>query len=202
MAFAGSSVVALMMKEAIAEVIYDMQGVPIYHDFSMDGVADVISRGFTVVARSISSALFEKAATCVVFAGFCHQKKRIRAYRMEFNKNAIVTCNEVLNNDGEHEIFGSGATAANALLNNVTNANQHDYFSIIQTVIDDDNIPDVGGNIQYGHFKNQNFQPVGVASLSASDKGVNYWRGPLDLNGNDFNQESGLIPRFPYLQNF
>lgn len=199
MAFAGSSTVALMMKEAIGEVIHDMQGIPQYHDFSMDEIADVISRGFTVVAKSIATALFEKAATCVVFAGFCHRVKALRTYRMEFNHKAVVTCNEVLQNAGDIEIFGSGANKAEKLLAKVDKPNQHDYFSTMESVINDENITDVGGNIQYGHFTNSSFQPVGVASLSGSDNGVSYWRGPLDLNGSDFDQANGLIPLFPYL---
>jgi hypothetical protein len=35
--------------------------------------------------------------------------------------------------------------------------------------------------------------------LGSTTQGVHYWRGPLDLNGPDFDHVNGLIPHFPYL---
>jgi hypothetical protein len=51
--------------------------------------------------------------------------------------------------------------------------------------------------MQYGRFLGSKFQPYGIAKLS--EGGVHYWRGSLDLNGDDFDQTNGLIPNFPYL---
>ncbi|WP_315921869.1 hypothetical protein [Mesorhizobium sp. SP-1A] len=197
MGFAGSSVVALMMKEALAEIVSNLQAVPIFHDFGMDGIANVMFRGFKVIAKSISTALFEKAATCVVFAGYCEVEQRIRAFRMQLDKQNNASIVEVLHAVGDVEVFGSGEKAARVIL--PSNPSQKDFVNVLQQVIDDPNVHDVGGNIQYGGFKGRRFQPVGVAVLGDSPNGVHYWRGPLDLNGPDFDHANGLVLGFPCL---
>ena len=112
MAFAGSSVAALMSKEALAEVVRDVQGIPSYHDMGMDGISDLIFRGFQVITRSIGSAIFGAVATCVVFAGYCGAQHRIRAFRMEVDRRNSHSIREVLLAIGDLEVFGSGEPAA------------------------------------------------------------------------------------------
>lgn len=197
MCFAGSSVVALMMKEALAEIVSNLQAVPTWHDFGMGGISKVMFRGFEVISKSISTALFEKAATCVVFAGYCTVKQRIRVFRMELDEQNNASIDEVLHSVGDMEVFGSGKEAARAIL--PSNPSQKDFVNALQKVIDDPEVDGVGGSIQYGEFKGRRFQPVGVAVLGDSLNGVHYWRGPLDLNGPDFDHANGLILGFPCL---
>lgn len=199
MACSGATPVALMVKEALAEVIRDVQGIPGHHDTGMDGISDLMFRGFQVMARSIGSAMFERAATCVVFAGYCETTQGIRAFRMETDSQNRQSINEVLRNVGEIEIFGSGREAAVALLPSAPT--YADILETLQKVIDDPKVQGVGGNAQYGEFKGKNFQPMGVAVIGNSGSGVHYWRGPLDLNGPDFDQTYGLLPLLPYLNN-
>ena len=195
MAFAGSSVAALMSKEALAEVVRDVQGIPSYHDMGMDDISDLIFRGFQVITRSIGSAIFGAVATCVVFAGYCGAQHRIRAFRMEVDRRNSHSIREVLLAIGDLEVFGSGEPAARQRL--PSSPNTRDIIRSLRAVINDPNVVDVGGNIQYGDFKGSTFQPRGVAELGSTPQGV--WRGPLDLNGDAFDQEKGLLPRFPYL---
>lgn len=199
LAFAGSAIAALMMKEALSEVVRDLQGIPGHHAMDMDGIADVMRRGFGAVCREIGSAIFERVATAVVFAGYCVTQKRIRVFRMQVDGQLNPSFGEILLQVGDYEVFGSGAQAARAHLAGVETLKQRDFIAALQAVIGDPNIPDVGGAIQYGHFKGCSFQSVGVAMLGDTPQGVHYWRGPLDLNGTDFDQAQGLIPRFPLL---
>lgn len=199
MAFAGSSIVALMAKEALAEIVRDLQGISTVHDMDMDGIADVMCRGFRVICDNIAQELFEKAATCVVFAGLCKTQNRIRVFEMSLDGNNSHSFEEILPNNGDFRTFGSGDKYAQPQLAALPSPTQVDYLKALKSVIDDPSVQDVGGAIQYGNFKNDRFQPVGVAMLGDTPQGVHYWRGPLDLNGPDFDQTEGLVPRFPYL---
>ncbi|NOT11990.1 MAG: hypothetical protein HOP23_09195 [Methylococcaceae bacterium] len=73
----------------------------------------------------------------------------------------------------------------------------HDYFNILKTVIADTNVPSVGGNIQYGQFKDNRFIVHGVYDFGPP---VHYWKSVLDLNSKEFmNNASGFIPGIPYI---
>lgn len=194
MAFAGSAIGALMVKEALAEVLFSMQCIPSFHDYSMDGIADFIFRAYKVISKDLCQAMFENGRTCIVFGGYCSKQQKLRAFRIETdNQNQQYSC-EVLKDTGI-EIFGTGEIAARKLIPD--NAKEANIINALQTIIDDPKVPSVGGNIQYGSFVNCKFQPVGIAKLS--NDGVHYWRGSLDLNGADFDQARGLTPNFPYL---
>lgn len=197
MTFAGSSAVALMMKEALAEVVFQIQGIPNYHDLDMNGISDLIFRGFKVTAQSIGAAIFEGNLTTVIFAGYCPTENRLRAFRMDVDKSNQCRINEILLHEGEIETIGSGKKQADAMLPNIPN--DRNMVEIMKEVIQDPTVDSVGGNIQYGSFFGTRFQPYGVIELANNQKGVHYWRGPLDLNGSDFDEDKGLLPLMPYL---
>ncbi|WP_354048739.1 hypothetical protein [Bradyrhizobium sp. LB12.1] len=195
MAFAGNAVGALMVKEALAEVLVRMQAVPSFHDYSMEGIADFVFRAYRVISAELCATILEHGRTCIVFAGYCAIQKRLRAFRIETDHQNFCHKREVLVSDGQHEAFGSGASPQ--LNASIAGQGEQNIVQALLSVIDDPAIPGVGGNVQYGRFKGSNFQTLGVAKLS--DDGVHYWRGPLDLNGPDFDQSDGLIPNFPLL---
>lgn len=195
--FAGSSAAALMTKEALSELISDLQGTPTFHKVDMDGISDLMFRSFKVITKDIGSAISQNAATSILFAGYCTSTQRLRAFRMEMNTQAQHSLHEVLQETGNFEVLGSGAKQARPLL--PLDPTRHDFLRVLKDVILDDDIEDVGGSIQFGEFRGTRFQPYGVANLGDSVRGVRYWRGPLDLNGDDFDQADGLVARFPYL---
>jgi len=195
MAFAGAASGALMVKEALAEVLFGMQAVPTFHDYGMDGIADFVFRAYTVISKDLCTTLLEKGRTCIVFGGYCAVQKKLRAFRIETDAQNQRHKSEVLTDYTGMEIFGSGEDAARKLM--PPEAKEPDIIRVLQAVIDDPDVASVGGNIQYGSFFGSRFQPYGVAKIS--DDGVHYWRGSLDLNGPDFDQAHGLIPNFPLL---
>lgn len=116
---------------------------------------------------------------------------------MEVSRTNEFSIAEVLRNPGDIELFGSGASAARKLLPPCPG--QKDILEALQGVIEDDSVPGVGGSIQYGQFNDQSFQVYGTMRHSEGQTGIHYWRGPLDLNGDAFDQATGLVPRLPYL---
>jgi hypothetical protein len=194
MAFAGSPIGAFMVKEALAELLFSIQVIPTFHDYGMDGIADFIFCAYEVISKDLCAALLEKGRTCIVFAGYCPRQKQLRAFRIETDdqnerhKSEVLACGENI------EIFGSGRGAALKLIKN--GATERDIVKSLQAVIEDPDVPSVGGNIQYGSFLDSKFRPVGVMKIS--NRGMHYWRGSLDLNDPDF-EACGLIPNLPLL---
>ncbi|MEN3793370.1 hypothetical protein [Fulvimarina sp. MAC3] len=197
MGFAGSSSVALMVKETLSEIVRNLQGVPGYMDTGMDGVSDVVFRTFKVIAGNIGQAIFQASATEIIFAGYCTTNHRLRAFRMEANQQNVATLSEVLTQTGDIEFLGSGARSARTQLG--TLRTQRDILQTLKNVIDDPSIADVGGNLQFGEFKEKNFQPFGMGLQSQSPSGISYFRGSVDYHGPDFDHTNGLLPRFPLL---
>ena len=83
MAFAGSAIGALIVKEALVEVLYSMQSIPTYHDYGMDGVADFVFCAYGVISKDLCATILEQGRTCIVFAGYCAMQKKLRAFRIE-----------------------------------------------------------------------------------------------------------------------
>ena len=189
-----------MVKEALAEVIFSMQALP-FGNYGMDAISDFVFRAYRAVSRDLCATLLEQGRTCIVFAGFCATQQKLRAFRMETDMENVTNKSEVLTEDADMVIFGSGETAARLLMPN--GARERDIIGVLQHVIDDSSVPTVGGNIQYGSFVGSKFQPAGIAKLGDGDefgdREVHYWRGSLDLNGSDFDQANGLTPKFPLL---
>ena len=148
-----------------------------------------------MICRSFSEIKGEASAVTTVFAGHCRSHGRRRAFKLIHDAQNNQTCTEVLKQPGDYEVFGSGETAARALL--PPSPSTQDLVNALNQVIADETIVGVGGNTQYGSFDGLEFKPAGVAKI-VGDRVV-YLRGPLDLNGPDFDQEKGLVPLFPWV---
>jgi len=196
MAAAGGTSIAMMTKEALGEVVRDMQGIPGHNTFGMDEIASLMFHGFKNMCERYSF-MGARGDTSVIVAGFCAATERLRAFKMEHVwALGRPILSEVLSSPGTIEFLGSGITTAqNALTNK-----QHSVRNVVgalRIVIDDPTVPGVGGNVQYGSFRGANFAVCGVAVLT--DGEVHYWRGPLDLNGPEFVQPGSLVTNFLYL---
>lgn len=196
MAAAGGTLVAMMTKEALVELVRNMQGVQGHNTFGMDEIASFLFEGFKEICSHFY-VMGQAGDTSVVIAGHCAATQKLRSFKMEHVWSLQKQfCNEVLANDGDVEYLGSGIQIATNFINGQL-LTQRTVLAAIQMVIDDPSIPGVGGNIQYGSFRGSNFVVSGVAVMTQG--GVHYWRGPLDLNSAAFNQSGSLLPSFPYL---
>jgi hypothetical protein len=115
---------------------------------------------------------------------------------MEVTRNTVPSLSEVLLNPGDVVVMGSGKAEAERLLVN-QHLNPRTIVGALKAVIEDDAVPTVGGHIQYGHFNGNRFCPHGVVEIK--DGQVHHWRGPLDLNSQDFQKATSLVPNIIYV---
>ena len=195
---AGHATGALSLKESITDVLADIQAMPGYSQVSMDGISDLVFQAYTVISKPLIAVLGAKGIATVIVAGHCHGQGKLRAFKLATNAStAAPSRTEVLLNDGDHELLGSGRTAALAAL--PASPTNIQYIETLKAVIDNPKVPGVGGNIQYGTFKGKHFQTYGCAELGSN---VHYWRGALDLNDPVFTASNGLVLCYPLIDPF
>ena len=198
MCFAGSAINSLTIKESIAEVLKSLQHVPGHTDMSMAGIANFVFKVYQIISKIIcKTAIGPNGRASILIGGYCTEKRIVRAFHLSTDANNNHAIEEVLT-DHNHFFVGSGKIQAEDDL--PQSPIEIDYFNILKSVIQDGSIPTVGGNIQYGCFKDSGFVVYGIIDLAKAAKDVHYWRGALDLNSQEFmDGHETFVPGFPYV---
>lgn len=171
MCFAGATVTGLLVKESMAEVLQNLQGVPGYSDFSFAACASQAYDVYQGTIDSISSSFGPAAADfdCLL-AGYCPKNKKLEAYLLSClvsNGTAVTSMTEVLVSQ-DYLFMGSGKSRAQQLYA----AGRRDYLHMVRHIADEVTEPSVGGSIQYGKFVDTDFAIFGI---------VEYERVPDEL---------------------
>ena len=208
--FAGSGVGASFMKESLAGVLGGMQAVQGWNDHSFAGVAALVFEVYKAISRKLTAAIFDVGFVDLVVAGLCAVEGHHRAFRcrpapgqQDEKGRQLYLMTEILRSGPPYVLFGSGASAAQARINaGAAPANSGDMLRILKEVIDDPQVGDVGGSIQFGQFVGTSFSTSGILEVATNpDDGIaraHYWRGALDLGDAAF--EDKFILGYPLLQ--
>ena len=167
----------------------------------MENVADLVFTAYRAVSRTLTQQIGELGLSTAVIAGYCTVEERLRAFKLVTTTQNESSCEEVLVNEGEYELFGSGAPAARKRIDGLGRApTSFDFVAVLKAVVDDSNVNSVGGNIQYGKFQGTRFTTYGVLETFADDGRVHYWRGPLDFHSPDFNNADSFVVGYPLIE--
>lgn len=204
MCFAGSTVNAYIVKESIHEVLQHLQSTG-FTDFSMNGIAKLVSEFFQHTTRKICEAINGQGLATFFLGGFCPSAKSIRVFKFEIDSSVFPIAskyNEVLMVNGR-ELIGTGVSTAQQILSQQPSTNM---FSLLKRVIEDPTVPSVGGNIQYGDFENGDFQVLGVQDyeIMAGDqvhlklnlRGTELYDGEISSAYDDFQISYSFIRPF------
>lgn len=170
MAVIGSVTNAYSVKEAIYEILQNLQYLPYHTNFSMDGLAKLIFKVYTKMWEEIAPILKDVGISEIIIGGFCPEKNNVRVYQFYLEMDQGIWTplyKEILINDGI-EFFGSGKSEGE----NVLSANPS--FSpvfILREVIKSAKVDSVGGSIQYGDFVDGNFKVFGVSDYELNPDG-------------------------------
>lgn len=202
MCFAGSAVNSLFIKESVGELLKDLQYIPGYSNINMDGLAQIVFKAYRIISNKIcQTAIGGNGRAALVIAGWCAGNKCIRTFILETDDQNQHSYREILMANNQSHFIGSGCKSAKSRL--PKNPSNFDYLKILKSVIDDSNIPSVGGSIQYGCFEGNKFRLSGVVALEDDVENVRYWRGALDINSPEFMDGSDvLIPGFMFIDPF
>lgn len=195
--FAGLATDALMLRDAVAEAVYALQVAEPSNFQGMETLSIFLRDAFILITAEQWPVTGPRSPTAIIFSGWCVSKDRYHAFYFKRTGLTSYDFREVAMNDGEFMAIGSGSTAFNKIV--IAPARQRAVIEALELVINDPAETAVGGNVQYGRFKGEQFQPHGVARV---DQGMSYWRGLLDLNHPEFMGKNGIMTNFPFLDRF
>jgi hypothetical protein len=197
---AGSSLNAMLIKESIVEIVKALQAVPSMTDYSMDGLSEFVFYAYKIISEKLCKTdLYKDGRTTMIIGGWCTTKNNHCIFKFETDDSNQHSKNEILMNDGDYVLIGSGAEAAKKFLSTKNPITDKNYFEALKCVVDDDKVPSVGGAIQYGFLEQENFRVFGIINYDESEEnknGISYMRGGLDLRLDGFDK---LLPMMRYI---
>lgn len=154
MCFSGSTVNAFALREAL----YDRVRGLLMPSFTFDQIAKQIFEQYVTVSKSLCNSLASsKGKSALFITGFCYETQSTKAFKLSPVSSTTndYEYHEILLNDGDFELIGSGSKVAGELAQQISKeASLSDAMpDILKQVIDNAAIDSVGGRIRYGCFK-------------------------------------------------
>ncbi len=214
--FAGSAVNSLFIKETVSELLKNLQFVPGHTELTIKNLALLVFKVYKKISKELcKTALGEKGISEFFLTGSLPNDDNAQTYRFSTDKKTnIHNHEEILLNDEDIVFSGSGKSKAEELYKQKSPYSKN-AMTILNEVILDDEVPSVGGNIQYGKLSNGTFKTYGVTEIvsytesgektakrnEAVETKIHYWRGCLDLNSPAFEEKAGeFILSYQYLK--
>lgn len=170
LAITGSAINAYTVKESVYEMLQHLQYLPGHTNLSMSGIASLIFKVFKKATMDLGEILQKYGICELIVSGFCPQQLRLRKFYFfcDISNYPIQPdYKEILEDDGML-FFGSGKKAAQQIFDGLPSISP---LHIVRQVIMDANVSSVGGGMQYGEFKSNNFSVFGVEDYTLNPDG-------------------------------
>lgn len=166
--FAGSYINGSVLADTIEEVLSNIQATP-YSDTSIDNLSDIAFVVYTRVSTQLMQLHRQSGLSEVLFGGYCPSTEQLKFFKFspKFEPDKLLDFEKQEVQITEQATFIGDSSAkqkANSLLHKLDN--DYSYFHLLREVINDDSVPTVGGNIQAGLFRPNNFKTYGIAEYS------------------------------------
>ena len=172
MCYAGDSMNAFLIKETIYDVLQRLQLLPLYSDFSLNGICRVIAKFFENTSDALRDGVGWDPGVEFLNAGYWPKEEHLLVYKFElvdYGDHYEAMYSEVLDLDEDIIILGSGADKAEEIIaaNNIPIGRE--LLKVLKYVCNDVTEPSVGGYLQYGCFENDNFNIYGISDYRIDD---------------------------------
>jgi hypothetical protein len=171
MCFCGDTTNALLIKETILEVLQNLQLLPYYTDFSMQGICILIKGFLENISNNLRDGLDWESDIEFLIGGYCPVTLSVRTYKfqlVDYGDHFETMYDEVLLGDTDIELMGTGAEKARELIAERSIFNGIGLLKVLRDICYDDTVPSVGGYLQFGKFCNNNFRIFGVMDYEIS----------------------------------
>ena len=168
--FTGSYLNGSLLADTIEEVLSNLQGTSEYSDFSIDNLTDIAFAIYKQVSKQLTEIHRENGLTEVLFGGYCPVNSEFKLYKFYpkplIDSEPLDYEKEEVNLDGQTIFIGDKAAKEKAgeLLNNINR--EYSHFHLLRDVINNIDVPTVGGNIQAGLFRPYKFKTYGIVEYS------------------------------------
>lgn len=190
LAVAGDTLHAYLLKEAISEILQNLQFVPDHTDLSLDRICETVNKIYTQLAQDIDGAKHNHLKSGFFLSGYCIEQQQVRAFRFETKRSPYGMIggdyHEILN-ECSIEFIGSGSTLGAEIYDHHPN---WPTLWILDEAIRSNRDKTIGGKTQYGRFHSKfDFYITGVVDHIANEDGIlipkMYLRG-VDLYKDEF----------------
>lgn len=203
----GSALNSYLVKETVAEVLQNLQFCGFKPDFSFETLCRYVRKIFERFSRDLCSCVGENnGKAALVLGGYCPATKTVRIFQFNLEKDfcrdipMVATMTEILTVPGI-EFYGSGSDKAKELFG----GGNTNCFHILKAVIEDENVPGVGGSIQTGIFDSKDFKIKVIEDYLLADDGIFEMRHALrgiNLYDKEFVDNAGLVLSYEFLSPF
>lgn len=169
--FTGSYLNGSLLADTIEEVLSNLQGACEYSDFSIDNLTEIAFAIYKQVSKQLAEIHRGKGLAEVLLGGYCPVNSVFKLFKfypkqlidsaslLEFEKVEVEL-------DGQTICIGdkTAKEKAGQLLNNLNK--QYSHFHLLRDIINNTEVPTVGGNIQAGRFSSKKFKTYGIIEYS------------------------------------
>jgi len=204
LAFAGSFAAQNAIKDFLVIALQKLQFVPSFGPLSFERICGYVGDLYKHVANKLSSEIGDLDAIDFLFCGFCPllKKNLVAKFQIEYDENLTVFKPQyhIFSNERNFPIaIGSGSDRFINVFNSFSLSNG--FFRAIKAmknVIDDQEIPSVGGNIQYGEISEDlSFTICGMVipelNADGSTRSNHFFLGGIDVLDDVFDEMNGLL---------
>lgn len=164
MCFSGSYLNGSLLADIIGEIFSNLQVVPNITDYSIEALSNIAFNIYKQVSSQLTIINREAGISEVLFGGYCPISKNFALYKFHTKFKNESLDYKITKQDLAYEVILIGNSnakeKANELIKNI-NTN-YTYFHLLQDIIIDYKIHEVGGEIQTGIFKNHEFKTCGI----------------------------------------
>jgi hypothetical protein len=200
--FTGSYMNGSLFADTIEEVLSNIQicslddTSPIRSDYSIDNLSKLAFDIYQQVSRQLMQTNGSNGLSEILFGGYCPMNKCFKLYR--FYPKPIIS-NETLQFDCEQinleelngKLFFLGDKDAKAKAATLMAKISKNYtcFHLLREVINDASVPTVGGNMQAGRFRFNEFKTMEIAenSMTEDEHGRHHVKTDLKFRGISIN---------------
>ncbi|MDQ1855626.1 hypothetical protein [Chryseobacterium sp. WLY505] len=167
--FTGSYLNGSLLADTIEEVLSNLQGSPQISDFSIDNLSDIAFAIYKQVSRQLTTINREKGVSEVLLGGYCPINKNFKLYKFspDIQEGLLDFTKETVDIDKSPYFIGDITAKSRAEELVLKIDEKYSQFHLLREIITDNNIPTVGGNIQIGAFRSNNFKTHGIIEYSS-----------------------------------
>jgi hypothetical protein len=202
----GSTFNSYTIKESIYEMLQNLEYKRGIDEISLDSIVKLVFKVYNTISIDIENILGPSARCEILLVGHCPKKNRNQIFRFFWDTENLYepTFKEILKGELEIDFFGSGANIAKEVYRKNPNASS---FKVIKMVVDNENVMDVGGDLQYGVIQRKNFEVRGIIydeqNADGSFKRLVYKLRGINMDKGDFqNPDDELFVSYTYSNPF
>jgi hypothetical protein len=193
--FAGSSLAAYAIKEAVSEIAYNIQTTIDKKSLSFSHLSLIIFDAYNHILRKIGPLLPDIRNTQIVVCGRLPGDTSCQAFRLKLRSDGTVDSGELHFDQSPHELFGSAANSIDLEKTSSLGSLIHE----INRVVSDESHKDVGPPLQIGHLSNEGeFRCLG--QIIIDEDGVKHARAGLDLQKMNSIRSGMFNPLIEYIE--